>query len=78
MKTMVDVIGEDDLFPVNGQWCASSYILIYLFHIPLHKAEREREGEREREREGQRGGNRKKRMKEWRQRGKRRGIKSRN
>lgn len=42
MKAMAGVIGKVYLFPVKGQWYASSYILILLFHISLHKAEREK------------------------------------
>lgn len=41
MKAMAGVIGKVYLFPVKGQWYAS-YILILLFHISLHKAEREK------------------------------------
>lgn len=41
------VTGENDLFPVKGTWHVSSYILIHLFHISLHKSRSEKEGGRE-------------------------------
>lgn len=60
MKTMVAVIGEDDLSPVKEQWPASLCILIHVLHISLHKGERERDSGRDRGRQrGKEGGHRK-------------------